>query len=1074
MRKKEIMYAKKYKLTGTNFRWSLIIGLALCCGTTPVFSQEKKRAEKEPMAEKKGWKTLSGEVTDAATGKPLPGVRITYKNASAAISDSTGKFMLEVPDYSVSISIAGDGFQSKIVALRGRQTIRTALYEGAFQSYFDEVTINDRIYNRANLAGASGSVVSNGTPGVIGETPDNYLQGKLAGLQVIRRSGTPGIGANLLLRGFSSLYATNQPLFVIDGVVFDVQSYGTSLMPNHFNNPLNFIDVKDIDNITVLKEGASQYGTRGANGVILITTARARQEATRIDVSVFGGTSFAPENLPVMSKGDYRTYLSEMLQSKGLNADEISALPYMNNDPATNTEFYRYQGNQDWQRQVLSANTSQNAYMKVTGGDNIAKYALSLGYMKSQGVFTNTGLTRYNVRFNADFNLSQRLTANTNISFTFNEQKLKDLGTSTTTNPLYSALVKAPFLTINDVNNSGVFSPTLAAADVFATSNPVALTRNMMADNKNYRFLGAINFGYKLSDHISLASTLAVTMDKVRETFFVPGLGVVPDTLETAVAVNRSGAQVVRMFSVYNDSRIAYQKVFNNVHDFSARLGVRYNTIDSEQDYIYGFNSATDKLTGVGYGANALRRVGGSLGNSSWMNTYFTTDYNFRGKYLASFSLAVDGSSRFGREAAGGAVVRLGNRNYPLMPSLDLAWVASSENFMEAATWIDLLKIRASAGITGNNDIGNFTARRYYVSQNLLGVQGLVRGNAGNEALQWETNTRLNAGIDLSVWNERLSLSFDAYHRKTDDMIVYEPAPAATGMEYNITNSGAMKTTGWEAVVQGRILNGKKLKWDLGFNISAYKSEVTTLPMDAIVTDYAGGSYITRVGGAPNAFYGYRADGVFASGTAATALSFRNEAGELTPFKGGDIRFNDTNGDNIIDAADREVIGNPNPDFFGAINTGLVYGNWNLEALVTFSQGNDAYNYTRRQLESMDGYANQTKAVMNRWRNDGDQTNMPRAAWGDPSGNARFSSRWIEDASYIRLRTLSVSYNIPIRPGALKYTVVYLSGNNLLTATKYKGFDPEFGAASGLFGMGVDAMMEPQFRSVQAGIKLGL
>jgi len=335
---------------------------------------------------------------------------------------------------------------------------------------------------------------------------------------------------------------------------------------------------------------------------------------------------------------------------------------------------------------------------------------------------------------------------------------------------------------------------------------------------------------------------------------------------------------------------------------------------------------------------------------------------------------------------------------------------------------------------------------------------------------------KANAGLDMSFFNERLSLSVDAYRHNTHKMIIYQPAASATGFDYVITNSGGMKTTGWEATVNARIIEHADFKWDIAFNMAQYKSVVTALPAGAYTTSYAGGTMLTQVGSAPNLFYGHKTNGLFLTDPAAQSVGFvsKNADGTTTPFRGGDVQFINTNGDKLIDDNDRQVIGNPNPDFYGGISTRLVYKNWSFEALGTFSVGNDVYNYTRRQLESMTGYANQSPVVINRWKTDGQHTSTPRATWGDPVGNSRFSDRWIEDGSYFRIKTASVSYNIPLKAGAVKYATVFLTGNNIITLTRYMGYDPEFSAGPGVYEQGVDILQEPQYRSVQAGMRVGL
>ncbi|MDQ6609281.1 MAG: SusC/RagA family TonB-linked outer membrane protein, partial [Bacteroidota bacterium] len=295
-------------------------------------------------------------------------------------------------------------------------------------------------------------------------------------------------------------------------------------------------------------------------------------------------------------------------------------------------------------------------------------------------------------------------------------------------------------------------------------------------------------------------------------------------------------------------------------------------------------------------------------------------------------------------------------------------------------------------------------------------------------------------------------------------------------MTYALTNSGSMKTTGAEASVTGRIINKSSIKWDLGFTIAHYKSTIISLPNSSIMTNYAGGTILTSVGNGPNLFYGFKAVGVYGSDAEATAagLGVLQANGSILPFKGGDLRFEDLNGDKIIDDKDRKIIGDPNPDFFGSITNRVEWKRFALETLFTFSQGNDVYNYTRRQLESELNYNNQTLAVLNRWRNNGQVTNIPRASFGDPTGNSRFSDRWIEDGSYLRLRTVSLSYNLPFRAGFLRYSVLYVTGNNLFTLTNYLGFDPEFSATPNVLGQGVDITSQPQFRSIQAGLRIGL
>ncbi len=1015
----------------------------------------------------------TGTIIDAATRRPLPGINISVPNFSAAISEENGRFTIKVPSYKTTLLVSAPGFQSKEVALRGNTSVSIQLFDENFDSYYDNAVTPAGTKQKNRI---TASIVSANPQGAWTrnlETPDNFLQGTASGVTITRRSGTPNIGSTLFMRGMTSLYATNKPLFVVDGMIYENNDFGGSIINNYYTNPLSLLDIKDIDNITVIRDGSSLYGAKGANGVIMITTAKAKELATRIDLGVFTGVNFAPKKIPVMTASQYRPYLSDMLQSQGMTDEQIKQQPFMTDDPS-NPEYFRNHYNTDWQDAIFRNGLSQNIYLRVTGGDNIARYALSMGYVKNNGVLKNTDLVRYNTRLNADLNLSKRLTANSNLSFAYGEQNAQNLGMNSKLNPIYVALVKSPFLPMQEVDKDGAESPNLADVDTLGMSNPATLVQRVLAVNKSYRFFGSLNFNYIIDRHFTVSSLFGVTFDKVRENFFIPRKGITNDTLQTAVADSRSGSQVKRLFGVFNDTRIRYKNTFDLVHEVEVLAGVRFQQQNQEQDLGYGFNSATDELVNVGYSIPSLRQVGGDIGTNRWLNTYINVNYGFNSKLFLSASLSSDGSSRFGREVPG--ALQLSGTSFSLLPAVQAAWLVSSESFMNGLPVISLLKLRAGFGYTGNDDIGNYTARQYYVSQNLLGMQGLVRGNIANPQLQWEVNKKRNLGFDIGLLHDRLRLSADVYQNRTDKMIVLEKASTASGVDFIATNSGGMKTRGVELNVSSRIINRPLLKWDVSAGFATYRNRITQLPDDPIITPFAGGNIRTQVGQAANVFYGYKTHGVYASDEAAAThgLSTKLSNGTLAPFKGGDVIFEDVTGDKQIDEQDMQVIGNPNPDFTGMFSSSLSWRRFTFDALLTFSVGNDVYNYMRSQLEAGSNYNNQLPTMVNRWRTPGQVTNTPKAMWGDPMGNSRFSDRWIEDGSYLRLRTVSVAYNVRIKPAFLKYITVYASASNLVTFSKYLGYDPEFSATNHVFGQGVDIGLEPQVRSVQTGVRIGL
>lgn len=595
----------------------------------------------------------------------------------------------------------------------------------------------------------------------------------------------------------------------------------------------------------------------------------------------------------------------------------------------------------------------------------------------------------------------------------------------------------------------------------------------MVGINKNYRFVGSVSFFMKLNEKLKLQTLIGVNYDKVRENFFIPGLGVVPDTLATGISTNSSGTSTKSLYSVYNDSRISYASRFRNDQKLAVNFGARYSYSEREADAGLGYSSATDDYVSVGAGLPALRSNTGYNSKWNWMDVYGNVDYELKNKYFASLNIAADASSRFGKNAS--TSFALNGNKLALMPSIGLGWLVSSEGFMKSVRFIDILKFRAGYGMTGNDDIGDYTTAQFYSSQNLLGSQGLVRGNIANPSLKWETVKKANLGMDISLFKERLNLSVDYFNHHTTDMITYEPTGTISGFSYAITNNGAMETKGLTFAASGRLLN-TRVKFDIGGNISFYKNKLTMIPDDKLLTTFAGGTIISQVGQTANLFYGFKTNGVFASEAEAAASGLKNlrADGTITNFRGGDMRYIDNNHDGIIDDNDRQVIGDPNPAFTGSFITSGSYKRWSMDAVVTFTSGNDIYNYTRRQLSSMSGYENQLDYAINRWKIPGQVTNVPRAEYGDPAGNSRFSDRWIESGAYLRLRTISVTYAILKTGSTIKSAKLFLTADNLFTITNYLGYDPEFSASGNLFSQGTDIGLEPQFRTMQIGIRLGL
>lgn len=1010
---------------------------------------------------------VSGLIKNAKTGKGISGINIAVENFSAAITEEDGSFSIKVPHLNSLLVVSGQNYQTKVFPLNNRESkIEINLFEASYSQFYQTANLpsKEQLQYISPKAAQVLDFETDQWGNPVNQSVGNFLQGRIAGLNSVGNSGVPGSGAYLTLRGFNSLYATNKPLIILDGMIYDDEDYGSGILQYNSSSPLSMLEVKDIEDITVLKDGSSLYGTKGANGVIIITTTRPVDLSTKIDFTMYGGINEDPHQLPVMKANEYRTYLSQLVASGGANQQQIANMPWMI-DNTNSGSYYQYHNQTNWQDQVYKSSTNQSYYLKIRGGDEIAKYGISVGYLNSEGVAGNSDLQRYNTRLNAALRLTERLYVDANLSFIYNNENQNNQGLAYKTSPLHLALTKSPFTAVNAINETGEVSPNLADVDIFDVSNPTAIIENGIGINKNYRFFGNLKFQYEINKSLKANLLVGLTYNKERENFFIPDFGVADIILPSSfLATNRSGSEVQRYYSLYTDGYFSFNKNFNFKDNLDVRLGLRTQSNESESDLGLGFNSATDDFTTVGAGSNLLRQVGGALGEWNWVNAYLSAEYSHLNKYYLTLNAAYDGSSRFGKDI-----------NLEALGSLSAAWLVSSENFMKN-TGIDLFKLRASIGVSGNDDLGNYTAQQLYVSQNLLGIQGLVRGNIGNPKLKPESVIKFNFGTDFALFNERLNASLDVYENKTTDMITYETLTTPSGFDYIVSNSGTMNTRGFDIGLNSRLVNTPDIKFDLGINLSRYKNEVLNIPNDRIITQFGGATYITDEGQDANMFFGYKANGVYSTTAQATAagLSRRLENGSLMPFRGGDVIFQDINGDKVIDDADRQVIGNPNPDFTGSLSANFTYKRLSISGLFNFSEGNDLYNGVRQSIEKMSGYENQSSAINNRWIAEGQQTSIPRATWGDPLGNASFSSRWIENGSYIRLKTLVISYDIDVESNYIKYMKVYASGNNLFTLTDYLGYDPEFSATSSIFGQGADIGLMPQFMTLQLGLRLGL
>ncbi|MFT3753255.1 MAG: SusC/RagA family TonB-linked outer membrane protein [Paludibacter sp.] len=1022
--------------------------------------------------------TVTGTVSDAATKKAIPGAHIDVEGIASAITDDNGHYKISLPPTEIILTATANGYGKREISYCGRNTIDIVLYEedykGASKTVLTPMGDQSAINSVYSWFGITEDNLASDAA-----TPDLLLKTQASGLNVQTRSGTPASGSNFYLHGINTMNAGSMPLFVVDGMPYENSYYSSSLIGNYFANPLSSIDPKDIESITVLKDGTSLYGSKGANGVILIKTLKSKSLETRINARLSTGIGFERSELPVLNSSEHKFLLAELYQkaNPNISPDALNkALPFLNqNKPVKqpwgyegNMDYYRYNATTNWQKQVLGPSVNHDYYMNVSGGDEVATYVLSLGYLNQEGMIQNTDFSRFITRFNSEIKFSRKFKVLANMSFMYGSKHLPNEGGDVSLNPILAALVKAPFTAPYIYNEEGKKSPNLEDADYWNLSNPYVLVNNKSnLVNINYRFFGSFEFIYNINRHLDVAAQMGLNFNKEREKAFYPSTGVAFNSeIDNVEIINQSQHRVDRLFSLYGDVYANYKNTIAHNHAINVRAGLRYQNNSANDNHGQSYNSSSDEFKSLQYGASSLRQIGGGINDWLWTSLYANVDYSFKNKYYLNVHSAFDASSRFGTNVS----------QFLPFPSIGGAWLISNENFMRDLDAVNQLKFRVSYGISGNDDIGNYNGDRYYYPYELFGQYGLVRTSLVNTDLKPERMARFNTGIDLSVLKERLNLSLDVYSNTISDMILSVKPASISGSQANIIlNAGKMRNIGFDLNLNSRLINSRDFKWDLGLMVSKYKNEVLDLSGKEYYNQSLGATIQTKVGQPLGLFYGYKTNGVYATAADANAEGLNIREGLLlVPFGAGDMRFVNQNTDNVIDENDRVVIGDPNPDWFGNINTRLKYKKLELSALFSYSIGGDVYNYSRSQLESMSMPYNQLKTVLSRWRQDGDITSVPKATPGDPMGNARFSDRWIEDGSYLRLKNLTLSYDLNLKLSLIQSSVVYLTAENMLTLTRYKGLDPEFALGVSSLYMGIDPCVAPQTRTVSVGLKLGL
>ena len=1036
------------------------------------------------MAAQENSKTVTGQVVDAATKQPLVGVIVAaYDNDKySAMTDEEGRYTLKVPDYVSSVQMRIDGYNFLQCAIADG-VANGQLYNEAFTEVYKRQT-NAIQSSEANRFANTSEI-----------SVDPFIAQQLgADVRSVSRSGNIGLGNILTMAGINSLNSNAQPLVIVDDVIMDMEYNRTTLHDGYFTNMLANLNVNDIESIQVLKNGTAIYGAKGANGVLLIKTKRNKSMATKIDVTINGRFELIPRLPKMMGAEDYRLYASELLANKTLS---LSQMKFLNNDP---TYFYynQYHNNTDWTDEVYKNAFSQNYGINVQGGDDIASYNLSVGYSLANSTLKKNDYSRFNMRLNSDINIAKGFDVRFDASYSDVDRSLFDDGAPTTvlsgvmTSPSFIALAKSPFLSPYAYDNAGNPSHYLAEADDYLEgmfqgrgrlANPASILE--YGDGKNRNSLGnrlivfAITPKYEFNKHLTVSEHFALTLVNTNENYYLPIQGtptfVVDGLDESATLNNLVMSQASSLTAIQSDTRLAWKNQFG-AHQVGVMGGVRYLNSAYKLTSQSGYNTPNDKAPKMN-SSLSFKDTDGANDKTSEFIWYALGNYNYAQRYYVNAGISAHASSRFGKDADG---LKMAGVVWGLFPSVEAAWVISNESWFAGIKPINYLRLNVGFDVTGNDDIDYTASRSYFVSSRMLNssATGIAIGNIGNTELKWESTSRLTAGIEGNFFDNRLNLRFNYFKSWTSNLLSLQQLAWTSGLEANWSNEGKLENSGFDAHAVVKVLNLKDFRWELGASVGHYKNKVTALPDNnrSFETNLYGATIQTKVDQPVGVFYGYKTNGVYSTSAEAAANGkyLVKENGDKLFFKAGDMNFVDQDGNGTIDEKDRTVIGDPNPDLYGNIHTTLSWKNLTLSAVFNYSLGNDIFNYQRSLLEGGTYFLNQTTAMKNRWTTEGQKTNYPRVEYKDPMGNARFSDRWIEDGSYLRLSNITLSYYLPIQSTYLQGITIFGNVNNLFTITKYLGSDPDCGIAGGILTQGIDRGLLGKGRSFSMGVNINL
>lgn len=955
--------------------------------------------------------TLQGRVTDAGTKEPLAGATVQIEGVTHSVkTDAKGSFNFvtgqKLP-YTLLVSYVG--------YKTNRIVVETSPAEIELQpevsNLEDVVVIGYGVTKRKDLTGSVASVPSALRSQPV-SSPDKLLQGAVPGVQVTQSGGQPGSSVSIRVRGGTSINAGNEPLYVIDGfpVYNSDESVDAGIASGEKINPLSNINPSDIESIEVLKDASATaiYGSRGANGVVLITTRRAKNNQSSVNYDAYYGVQSVIRKLPLLSAEEWGALKNDARADAGkaplYNAEQLKALG---------------EGT-DWQEEAFRTAPVTNHNLSVSTGSENSRFLISGNYFKQDGVIINTGFERYSGRINVEYDFNDKFKVGAFLTGSATTAKLAPGGV------VEGLLEMPPTVPVRDADGNFVLVSN------FETSigNPINTLYNQTNESKTRRFL-LNGFGeYRIIKGLTAKVLIGTDIINNKQNRYLPS------TLFEGLPAGKASIGSLGTTNWLNENTLTYKGNIGNDHSFDILIG---NTQQQSITEAYSAGSSdfvNDAFSYHNLGAGTVLTAPGSLYSKWMLKSYLgRVNYGFRDKYLLTLTVRSDGSSRFGN-----------NNKWGTFPSAAFAWNASDEAFIAAIKAISSLKVRISAGLTGNQEIstyrslGRLSYYRYNFEDQLVG--GFAPSSYENPDLSWEKTEQYNLGVDLGLFANRISVTADIYYKKTNDLLLEVPLPFSSGIESAFQNYGSIENKGIELALRTENFTGK-FKWTTHFIFSANRNKVLSLgpgvkefiPINPSNT--ARTSEIVRVGEPLGNFFMYVSDGLFQEGDDFSLSPTQNT-------KAGSQKYKDINGDGkITQAGDVTIVGNAQPKFLAGLSNNFKYKDFDLNIFLQSSYGNKIFSNSKALLEIGSGFTGAAASLKNRWTPANTNTDIHRAV-EDPSPT--LSDRFIEDGSYLRLKNITLGYTLPLSLShkiKIKNLRVYVAAQNLLTWTNYTGFDPE-------------------------------